>query len=699
MPYVLGIDIGGTFTDAFAAAESGLVASAKTPSTAPDFARGFIDVLHRLAAQIGVPTPDLLAQTSYICHGTTSTLNALVTGEVARVGFITTRGHADALAIMGVEGRYAGLGPEQIQHFARTDKPPALVPRRLVREVDERIDHLGSVVVALNEDVARAAVRELLDAGVEAMAVSLLWSFRNPAHELRIRQIAEELAPGLYVGLSSEVSPRIREYPRGVTTIMNTQVAPRLRDYLLPLEGALRDLGFGGSLLVMQGSGGSVTAREAPRQAIGTIGGILSGGVVGCQTLGAELGHRNIISTDMGGTTFLVGMVTDGQPARATTTVLNQYRINTPTVAVHTIGAGGGAVAWLDAGGNLRVGPRSAGAVPGPACYGQGGTEPTVTDADLVLGILNPGYFLGGEKRLDPLLAAAAIETHIAGPLGMSAQDAAAAIYAIQNAQTSDLVRRVVVNAGHDPRDFVMYAFGGAGPVHCASYAADTGVRELLVPLGAAAATFSAYGLAASDIVLSAEMSKPGTLPLSPSDVSDTFAALEKELAERQAAQGVTFESVTITRELDLRYTQQLTEVPTPVAGGVLGPGEVSRIGRDFEDLYERRYGQGTGFREAGIQAITYRVFSTGHLPARPRLPQLPQRPADRGPLRPRATRRAMLDQSWQEADVFGYADLAPGDELTGPAIVEAPTTTVVLPNSTTHATVDRFGNLSIRST
>jgi N-methylhydantoinase A len=271
-------------------------------------------------------------------------------------------------------------------------------------------------------------------------------------------------------------------------------------------------------------------------------------------------------------------------------------------------------------------------------------------------------------------------------------EDAAAAIYAIQNAQTSDLVRRVVVNAGHDPRDFVMYAFGGAGPVHCASYAADTGVRELLVPLGAAAATFSAFGLAASDIVLSAEMSAPGTLPLSPENVSDTFAALEKELAERQATQGVT--RVTIRRELDLRYTQQLTEVPTPVADGILGPEEVRQIGRDFEELYERRYGQGTGFREAGIQAITYRVFSTGHLPAHPELPQLPQRRADSGPLRPRTTRRARLDQTWQEAAVFTYADLAPGDELTGPAIVEAPTTTVVLPNSATRATVDRFGNL-----
>lgn len=695
MPYVIGIDIGGTFTDAFLTDDAGTVASAKTPSTGPDLARGFLDAVHRLAETVGTSTPDLLARTGYICHGTTSTLNALVTGDTAKVGFVTTRGHADALAIMGVEGRYAGLGADRIQHFTGTDKPPPLVPRGLVQEVDERVDHKGAVIVELDEAGARAAIRELLDQGVEAIAVSLLWSFRNPVHELRLRRLAEELAPGIYVGLSSEVSPRIREYTRAATTVMNTQVAPRLRAYLDPLEGELRALGFRGSLLVMQGSGGSVAAREAPRQAITTIGGVLSGGVTGCQTLGADLGHRNIISTDMGGTTFLVGMVVDGEPVRATTTVLNQYRLNIPMIEVHTIGSGGGAIARVDPGGNLRVGPRSAGAVPGPACYGQGGTQPTVSDADLVLGILNPDNFLGGAQRLDPDLAVRAIERHVAGPLGLSVPDAAAAIYAIQNSQTSDLVRRVVVNAGHDPRDFVMYAFGGAGPVHCASYAAETGVRELLVPLGTAAATFSAYGLAASDVILSEEVSRPATLPLRPDEVNETFSGLEKGLEARLADQGMRFERVTLRRELDLRYTQQLAEVPTQVPGGALGAAEVERIGHDFEAGYERLYGVGTGFREAGIQAITYRVYCVGELPTRPRLPARPaRRPGDR--LRPHSRRPAFLDvaDGWRDVDVYRYDDLAPGDALRGPAIVEAPTTTVVLPNQATRARVDRLGNL-----
>jgi N-methylhydantoinase A len=454
MAYVIGIDIGGTFTDAFAADEGGRVAAAKTPSTPPDFSRGFLAVLDELAVTLGTQARDILADTSYIVHGTTSTLNALVTGDVATVGFITTRGHADSIAIMNLEGRYAGLGADDIQDMVRTNKPAPLVPPRLVREIDERIDHKGAVVVPLDEDGVRQAVRDLVASGVQAIAVSLLWSFRNPIHEQRVGQIIAQEAPGM-------------------TTIMNTQVGPRLRDYLRPLEKELRSLGFGGSLLVMQGSGGCVDSADAPSRAITTIGSVLTGGVVGCTRLAAELGHRNVISTDMGGTTFLAGLVIDGLPVSSTSTVLNQHVLNVPMVDVHTIGAGGGAIAWLDAGRNLRVGPRSAGARPGPACYGDGGTEPTVTDVDLLLGIINPENFLGGRKVLSRDLAAEAVRTHLAEPLGMSVDDAAAAVYAIQNAQSADLVRKVVVTSGQDPRDFALYAFGGAGPMHCASYAAD----------------------------------------------------------------------------------------------------------------------------------------------------------------------------------------------------------------------------------
>ena len=695
MAYVIGIDIGGTFTDAFAADETGRVAAAKTPSTPPDFSLGFLNVLDELAGTLGVEARALLADTSYIVHGTTSTLNALVTGDVATVGFITTRGHGDSIAIMNLEGRYAGLGADAIQDMVRTSKPAPLVPPRLVREVDERVDHKGAVVVPLDEEGARQAVRELVSSGVQAIAVSLLWSFRNPAHEQRIGQIIAEEAPSLYAALSSDVSPRIREYARSATTIMNTQVGPKLRDYLRPLEKELRSLGFGGSLLVMQGSGGCVDSGDAPSRAITTIGSVLTGGVVGCTRLGAELGHRNVISTDMGGTTFLAGLVIDGQPVSATSTVLNQYALNVPMVDVHTIGAGGGAIAWLDAGRNLRVGPHSAGARPGPACYGDGSTEPTVTDVDLLLGIINPDNFLGGRKTLSTDLAAEAVRTHLAEPLGMSVDDAAAAVYAIQNAQSADLVRKVVVNSGQDPRDFALYAFGGAGPMHCASYAADLEIGEVVVPLGPTAAVFSAYGLAASDIVLTAELSAPSNFPTAAEQFNAAFAQLQDDLGVRLAGQRLSFASVDFQREVDLRYTMQLAEVATPVPNGDLDEGGLTAVGDAFGELYERLYGKGSGFAEAGLQLITYRTQAVGQLSIRPKLASVPEAAGD-----PKVSfrRRVYLDaaRGWQEADVYDYRDLGAGHELKGPAVVEAPTTTVALPEGCA-GTVDRLGNLVIR--
>jgi N-methylhydantoinase A len=697
MAYVIGIDIGGTFTDAFVADESGKVAGTKTPSTPPDFSQGFLTVLDELSATLGLETAALLADTHYIVHGTTSTLNALVTGDVATVGFLTTRGHADSIAIMNLEGRYAGLGADQVQDMVRTDKPKPLVPPELIREIDERIDHKGAVIVELDEDGTRTAIRELVAAGAQAIAVSLLWSFRNPAHEQRVGELVAEEAPGAYVALSSDVSPRIREYARSATTIMNTQVGPRLRDYLRPLETELRSRGFEGSLLVMQGSGGCVDSSDAPSRAITTIGSVLTGGVVGCTRLAAELGHRNVISTDMGGTTFLAGLIVDGEPVSTTSTVLNQYQLNVPMVDVHTIGAGGGAIAWVDNGGNLHVGPRSAGARPGPACYGDGGTEPTVTDVDLLLGIVNADNFLGGRKQLSRELAAEAVRTHIAEPLGLSVDDACAAIYAIQNAQTADLVRKVVVTSGHDPRDFVLYAYGGAGPMHCVSYAADLEVSEVVVPLGPTAAVFSAYGLAASDIVLTAELSSPTNFPPEPAEFNGAFGQLRSELEDRLAAQRLRFADVEYRSEADLRYTMQLAEVATPVPTPDLDAAGLDGVGAAFGQRYEQLYGKGSGFAEAGLQLITYRTQAVGVLPIRPKLGEIGR---NEGDAQPTSRRRVFLDarRGWQEADIYDYRVLAEGHELKGPAVVEAPTTTVALPEGCV-GRVDRLGNLVIRYT
>lgn len=695
MSYVIGIDTGGTFTDGFLADDHGRVASAKSPSTPPDFSQGFLHVVDDLALELGISTASLLAKTKYIVHGTTSTLNAVVTGDVAKVGFLTTRGHGDSISIMNLEGRYAGLGTDEIQNMSRTNKPAPLVPRGRVVEIDERIDYKGAVIVPLDERGVRDGVRKLLEIDVEAIAVSFLWSFRNPTHEQRVREIIQEESPGLYVALSSEVSPRIREYARSATTIINTQVGPVLRNYLDPLEAQLRERGFGGSFLVMQGSGGCVQASDAPAHAVSTLGSVLTGGVVGCLHLATALGHKNVVSTDIGGTTFLVGLVVDSKPATTTTTVLHQHQINTTMVDVHTIGAGGGAIAWIDAGGNLRVGPRSAGARPGPACYGEGGTEPTVTDADVVLGIINPDNFLGGRKKLYKELAAEAIRVHVAEPLGLSVDEGAAAIYAIQNAQTADLVRRVVVNSGYDPRDFVVYSFGGAGPVHCVNYSADLGVSEVVVPLGSTAAVFSAYGLAASDIVLTAESSQPDNFPLAADRINGAFKQLEQELTRRIGDQKLNFSSVRFEREADLRYTMQLAEVATPVSPGELDDEAIRQVGQQFETLYERLYGKGTGFADAGLQVITYRVRAIGCLPTRPTLPELAHPRTQPEPI---STRQVFLDvrKRWQQASVYDYRSLSTGAVVHGPAVVEATTTTVAVPEGCS-GEVDRLGNLILR--
>lgn len=693
--YVLGVDIGGTFTDAFLAADDGLALSAKAASTPPNFGEGFLASLEELSKAAGLGLDELLAATDYICHGTTSTLNAVVTGDVAKVGLLTTRGHRDAIFIQNLEGRVLGLGPEQVQDMVATDKPSPLIPRQRALEVTERVDQDGDVIVRLNEEELLAQAEVLVADGVAAIAVSFLWSFVNDAHERRARELIQQRWPTVEVGLSSEISPRIREFPRTATTIINLQIAPILRGYLEPLEAELQQRGLTGPLLVMQGSGGAVAAPAAPRQAVTTIGSVLTGGTVGSVRLAEELGDANVIATDIGGTTFLVGLIVDGRPLFDSTTVLNGTPVNVPAVRVNAIGSGGGAISWLDDGRNLRVGPRSAGARPGPACYGQGGMEPTNTDANLVLGILDPDYFLGGRAVLRRDLADKALAEHIGGPLGLSVEEAAMAVFAIQNGQTADLVRKIVLDAGQDPRDFTVYAFGGAGPIHCHAYSADLGIGRVVVPLGSTASAFSAFGLASSDVTLTFELSDPAVAPVPPERVNENFAKLEARARLELCQQGVHFGRTELRREVDARYTAQMAEVATPVPGGKIDGQGVARMIDAFEERYAARFGEGTGFRAAGVQFITYRVFAHGILPFKPRLVDRPAA-GHRDPSGALKGRRPVcLDTAhgYVDTPVYDVAGLAPGHVIEGPALIEAATTTVVVGRDS-RGTVDRLGNL-----
>ncbi|MEV4080844.1 hydantoinase/oxoprolinase family protein [Nonomuraea fuscirosea] len=695
MPYALGIDVGGTFTDAVASDGAGRIVSAKTPTTPPNREAGVMRAIEDLADELGIGVGDLLSQTDYIAHGTTASINALVQGQVADVGLIATKGHRDAIYIMNAEGRTLGRSAHEIQDTLRQRKPAPLIPKYRALEVTERIDYAGTVLVPLDEDEVRQVTRTLVEQGVEAIAVCLLWAFKNGAHEQRVRELIHEIAPGMYVTLSSEVSPRIREFARTSTTIMNAQVGPRLRTYLLPLQRQLEERGLKGPLLVMQSEGGTITADRAPEHAITTVGSVLSGGVVGGMRLAEQLGHRNVITTDVGGTTFLAGLIVDGEPVMAPGSIVNQFPINAATIRVHTIGSGGGALASVDEGGNLRLGPQSAEAVPGPACYGNGGTRPTNTDANLVLGILSERGLLGGRKPLRMDLAREAIREHVAEPLGLTVEEAAIAIHEVQNAQAGDLLRRAVVQAGHDPRDFVVYAFGGAGPAHCAGYCQDLGVSEVVVPLGPVASAFSAYGLAASDVVLSAELSDPSSFPVPHAVLESHFARLEADLQRGLDQQKVKFHDVTLQREVDLRYSMQVTELATAVPDALLTERTGEEILERFETQYERINGSGAGYREAGVQAITYRVRAKAGLGFPVALPEIP---AADGPDPAEALveeRSVCLDSrlGFVPTPVYDYARLRAGHELVGPAVVDVPTTVVVVPAGVT-GRVDRLGNL-----
>lgn len=695
MAYALGIDVGGTFTDAVASDGRGGIISAKTPTTPPHREVGVMRVIEELAHDLGMTAGELLAHTDYIAHGTTASINALVQGAVADVGLIATRGHRDSIYIMNAEGRILGRAAHEIQDTLRQRKPQALLPKYRALEVTERIDYAGEVLVPLDEDEVRRVAGALIDQGVEAIAVCLLWSFKNDAHERRVREIVHEMSPDMYVTLSSEVSPRVREFARTSTTIMNAQVGPRLRTYLEPLKRQLEESGLAGPLLVMQSEGGTITADRAPEHAITTVGSVLSGGVIGGMRMADQLGHRNVITTDVGGTTFLAGLIVDGEPVMAPGSIVNQYPINAPTIQVHTIGSGGGALASVDSGRNLRLGPQSAEAVPGPACYGNGGKRPTNTDANLVLGILSERGLLGGRKPLRLDLARTAIREHVAEPLGLTVEEAAIAIHEVQNAQAGDLLRRAVVQAGYDPRDFVAYAFGGAGPAHCAGYCRDLGVSEVIVPLGPVASAFSAYGLAASDVITSAEFSDPSAFPVDHDELQAHFDRLEADVHRSLDRQGVKFHDVSLQREIDLRYSMQVHELTTPVPNGSFDETTGEAIVAAFEDQYERINGSGAGYRAAGVQAITYRVRAKASLGFPVGLPKIDGADSSDPTAALLEERQVCLDsqRGFEATPVYDYAHLRAGHELLGPAIVDVPTTVVVVPAGVT-GRVDRLGNL-----
>jgi N-methylhydantoinase A len=699
MGFLVGTDTGGTFTDCVVVGEDGTLRIGKAPSTPDDFGRGVLDSLdntldgHGEANESG-PASGLEDAHAFL-HGATVALNAILTRRGAKVGVLTTRGHRDALFFMRSTGRTAGLSITEVYDYPRTGKPEPIVPKYLIGEIDERVDYKGAVVVALNEATARETIQRLVDEGVEAIAINLLWCFQNPSHEQRLRELVQEIAPDMPVAMASEIVPKSGEYERGATTVMNAYTVPLVSRYIDRLDAGLRDRELASPLLVMQTSGGVLRADEVVHRPVYTLNSGPAGGVIGARYLGSHLGHRNIVCTDVGGTSFDVGLVVDGEPVTTPTVIVNQYRLALPSVDVVSIGAGGGSIARV-VGERIKVGPDSAGAVPGPACFDRGGTEPTVTDADVLLGYIDPDYFLAGQHTLRRDLAEQALREKLAEPLGLELHEAAAGVVEIASQHMADLVRKETIGRGHDPRDFVLYAYGGAGPLHATLYGRELGTQALVVPFGGLAPVFSAFGIATADMVHVEELSDPQIGPFDVDRVVDRFEGLARAAQERIVRQGVDAENVSHAYVAEMRYVKQVFEVGVTLDLDELRAGGSEALETAFESAYESLYGKGSGFREAGIELVTLRVTAVGRSHIRPQLPTRPLGDHDASSAR-RGSRPVYWRQlgGFEETPVYDGELLEPGHRIEGPAMVEERATGIPLhPGQVLE--MDEMGNLII---
>ncbi len=687
MPFIIGIDCGGTFTDAVLVSHDGQVTTGKAFSTPQDFSLGVVAAVEDAAHSLGLTLEQALASTQLFGLGTTVTTNALLTGRGAKAGLITTRGFEGTILYATIQ-KVAGLSEREITYAVRLDRPNPIIPAPRIRGVTERMDSRGEVVVPLNMVEAKRAVAELVDQGAEAIGIVFLWSFLNPAHERALAQFIRDRYPQVQVTLSSELAPRIGEYTRSTTVALNCYLGGTLSRFVEGLARRLREQGLGGPLLVMQSLGGVLPAEEAGQRAAATLASGPVGGVIGSKFLGDVLGYRNIICTDVGGTSFDVGLIVEGEAEYAREPVVGQYHLNLPAVDVRSIGTGGGSIAWVEPDtGVLRVGPQSAGSSPGPACYQRGGVEPTLTDACLLLGYVNPDYFLGGRVPLSRDAAEAAIRK-VAVPMGLDTLPAAAAIYRIACSQLADLVRKLTVERGYDPRDFVLFAYGGAGPQYAAVYGAQMEVKDVIVP--SLASVFSAFGIAASDVKRFYAASSPMQVPVDLSRLNTTLRELEA-----RARADLDGRAADLLRTAEVRYKGQWDVIEVPLPPGTLDRAAEAEVVARFEKRYEELYGTAAGFRGAGVELVSYSLTSVGRNP-KPVLVRSRAEADNRAPAR-KATRQALFppDSVAVATPIYDMAQLRPGHLIAGPAIIEAVNTTIVVPPSQ-RASVDEYLNVHI---
>jgi len=663
--YRIGIDVGGTFTDLVAIDAGGATVLAKVPSTPEDPSLGVLDGLDQLATRLGLERAALLGQTDRIVHGTTVATNALLERKGARLGLLTTEGHRDVIEMR------EGLKDER--YNLRMPPPEQLVPRRLRLGVRERMRADGRIEIALDPASLDAAIATLQRERVEAVAVCYLHAWRDPRHEQETAAALRRALPDAYVSLSSAVLPQIKEFERVSTTIINAYVGPVLSRYLARLEARLGEAGYRGPTLIIQSHGGVAPIAEAGRLAVGGVLSGPAGGVAGSVYAGRLIGPMglgaNLIPFDMGGTSTDISLVIGGEAALVMNRRIGGHRIALHSLDIASIGAGGGSIARVDLGGILHVGPESAGALPGPACYGQGGASATVTDANLVLGYLDPNNFLGGERRLDPEAAERAVDG-IAAALGIERLAASRGIHRIINTTMAEGVRLVSVRRGVDPRRFALFAFGGAAGLHATDIARQLGLRRVIVPR--VAAVLSAWGMLATDLRFEVSRTHIGDArALDGAAVKDLFADMEAEGMRRLRASFAG--PARAARSVDMRYGEQVFEVTVPLDDVDWSADDpLPQIVERFHRRHEALYTYSMPDQESVL--VNARVTVSGILEELPQEPTLPAAP----PAAPRAERRIYLDD-WVTAPVYRFDALAAAQPIAGPAIIESAMTTVLL--------------------
>jgi len=673
--YEVGVDIGGTFTDVVCRSSDGAIRLVKIPTTRSNPSAGVLHAVQYMVREWGV-SPQ---QISRFVHGTTVATNAVLERKGAKIGLITTQGFRDTLEI-GRQNRHAVYSV-----MLKPEAPVFLVPGALRREVPERVTATGEILLPLDEAAVRREVDALVAQGVQAIAVSFLFSYLNPAHERRVAQIVRESHPDLMVSLSCEVDPAFREYERTCITAFDAYLKPVIDRYLENMENDLEANHVGSALQIMQSRGGVASSRIARRRPVRLFLSGPAAGVIGGSMAGETAGHEDIITIDIGGTSADIALVSRGKPLIAAEGMLDGYAVRVPMVDVNAIGAGGGSIAWLDGAKSLRVGPASAGSEPGPACYGRGGEQPTVTDASIVLGYVDPDYFAGGSLRLQPELSRRAIEEKIARPLGLSVEQAALGIHRVVNANMAEGVRFLSVKRGIDPRRFSLVPLGGGGPVHATALAWELGMHRVIVPLHPG--VLSASGLLAAPVEHEAATAFQALLDKAEkADLQREFSSLDRQCAELMQVERIAPAAVDIQYYADVCYVGQShhLEIPVKLDGDV-----IAHVRRDFFTAHDKIYGHSA---EGPVKFVNLRTVHQARATASAGTNEIYA--AEEGD--PRKGARPILTEKsggFVEAQIYERRRIKPAVTFYGPAIVEQPdTTTVIEPGW--RAEVDARGNL-----